>query len=177
MKIYDENNILIENPDLSVGRLVIETKKVTHKYVVTQNEQGHDEVIKEYPNGGKIVDWVVDIPEQGEWKTYDADGVEIETDIVVPNETQRGIEIPDIIKYYRYTLFTEAELKEIEKNKIKQQITDLKQMLANTDYIVVKIAEGAATWEDYSKIKEQRQAWRDEINRLEAEQEVNNEVE
>lgn len=49
------------------------------------------------------------------------------------------------------------------------RIAELKQNLADTDYIVIKIAEGVATWEDYPKIKEQRQAWRDEINELEKE--------
>ena len=47
------------------------------------------------------------------------------------------------------------------------RIAELKQMLADTDYIVIKIAEGVATWEEYPGIKEQRQAWREEINKLE----------
>lgn len=47
------------------------------------------------------------------------------------------------------------------------RIAELKQMLADTDYIVIKIAEGAATWDEYPGIKEQRQIWRDEINKLE----------
>lgn len=40
-------------------------------------------------------------------------------------------------------------------------------MLADTDYIVIKIAEGVATWDEYPGIKEQRQVWREEINKLE----------
>ena len=52
------------------------------------------------------------------------------------------------------------------------RIAELKKNLSDTDYIVIKIAEGVATWEDYPDIKEQRQAWRDEINQLESEQEV-----
>ena len=46
-------------------------------------------------------------------------------------------------------------------------IAELKQKLTDTDYIVIKIAEGVATWEDYPGVKEQRQQWREEINRLE----------
>ena len=49
---------------------------------------------------------------------------------------------------------------------ISQRIAELKQKLYDTDYIVIKIMENAATWEDYPNIKEERQAWRDEINSL-----------
>lgn len=52
------------------------------------------------------------------------------------------------------------------------RIAELKQMLADTDYIVIKIAEGVATWDEYPGIKEQRQTWRDEINKLEAQEEA-----
>jgi hypothetical protein len=43
----------------------------------------------------------------------------------------------------------------------------LKRLLANTDYIAVKIAEGAATAADYADKIAQRQAWREEIQQLE----------
>ena len=52
--------------------------------------------------------------------------------------------------------------------EIKQaRIAELKQLLADTDYVVIKIAEGAATAEDYSEIIALRQAWREEIRELE----------
>jgi hypothetical protein len=47
-------------------------------------------------------------------------------------------------------------------------IGELKQKLANTDYISAKIAEGSATREQYADIIAQRQEWRAEIERLEA---------
>lgn len=47
-----------------------------------------------------------------------------------------------------------------------QRIAELKKQLADTDYIAVKIAEGAATKEEYANVIAQRQAWRDEINEL-----------
>jgi len=50
-----------------------------------------------------------------------------------------------------------------------QRIAELKQNLANTDYQAIKYAEGRMTAEEYAPIGEQRQAWRDEINRLESE--------
>ena len=48
-------------------------------------------------------------------------------------------------------------------------IRDREAKLAATDYIGVKIAEGAATQEEYADIREQRQGWRDEINNAMAE--------
>lgn len=45
----------------------------------------------------------------------------------------------------------------------------LKELLASTDYQAIKFAEGRMTAEEYAPIGEQRQAWRDEINRLEQE--------
>ena len=50
------------------------------------------------------------------------------------------------------------------------RIMELKQKLADTDYAIIKIAEGSATAEEYSDIIEQRQKWRKEINRLECEE-------
>lgn len=51
----------------------------------------------------------------------------------------------------------------------EQRITELKQKLAETDYKAIKFAEGQLSTEDYAETKAQRQAWRDEINRLEVE--------
>jgi hypothetical protein len=51
----------------------------------------------------------------------------------------------------------------------QNRIAELKQKLAETDYIVLKIAEGSATKKEYAEKIAQRQAWRTEINDLEAE--------
>lgn len=45
-------------------------------------------------------------------------------------------------------------------------ICELKQKLLDTDYIACKIAEGSATVEEYAETINQRQIWREEINRL-----------
>ena len=45
-------------------------------------------------------------------------------------------------------------------------ILDLKKKLADTDYIACKIAEGAATIEEYAEIRAQREEWRTQINEL-----------
>lgn len=46
------------------------------------------------------------------------------------------------------------------------RIAELKLLLANSDYVVLKIAEGVATAEEYSEVIAQRQSWREEINSL-----------
>jgi len=48
------------------------------------------------------------------------------------------------------------------------RIAKLKAMLAQTDYVAAKIAEGAATVAEYAEVVAQRQGWRDEINELSA---------
>ncbi len=52
---------------------------------------------------------------------------------------------------------------------IQAEITQLKDNLAETDYVAIKIAEGAATADDYADVLAQRQEWRDRINALEKE--------
>lgn len=59
-----------------------------------------------------------------------------------------------------------ASLPEPTEDK-QSKIAELKRNLAKTDYIAAKIAEGAATREEYADVIAQRQAWRDAINRLE----------
>lgn len=66
---------------------------------------------------------------------------------------------------------TEAELAEMAR---QNRIAELHQLLDDSDYKVIKIAECAAIGEelpyDAEELHEQRQGWRDEINELEAEQ-------
>ena len=51
-----------------------------------------------------------------------------------------------------------------------EQIAALKAKLAATDYAIIKIAEGAATAEEYADTIALRQEWRDKINALEAQE-------
>lgn len=63
MKIYDENMQPIENPDLMKGWLELKKRTVEHAAIIGVKEAGHYEVIAEYPNGGKDIAWVIDVPE------------------------------------------------------------------------------------------------------------------
>jgi hypothetical protein len=57
---------------------------------------------------------------------------------------------------------------EIQAEEDAVRVQTLKRQLADTDYIAVKIAEGAATVEEYANEIAQRQEWRQEINALSA---------
>lgn len=60
----------------------------------------------------------------------------------------------------------------MDNENMKRRIEELKVNLTQTDYIAIKYAEGVITLSDYLETKNQRQAWRDEINRLEKELET-----
>lgn len=49
-----------------------------------------------------------------------------------------------------------------------KEIRMLKAKLRETDYAVIKIAEGVATTEEYADVIAQREVWRARINELEA---------
>ena len=67
-----------------------------------------------------------------------------------------------------YRDMTAEEIAELENvDTPEAQIEALKQQLADTDYKAIKYAEGLIPEEEYQPIKEQRQAWREEINKLE----------
>ena len=61
-EIYNENMELIENPDLSIGYLKPGTRTVHHDAVEGETEVWHYETVAEYPNGGKDIRKVVDVP-------------------------------------------------------------------------------------------------------------------
>lgn len=47
-----------------------------------------------------------------------------------------------------------------------KRIAELKQKLFDTDYRAIKFAEGELTEEEYAPYREERRAWREEINSL-----------
>ena len=63
MRILDLNGMELENPDLSLGYLTKEEILISHHEAVEAvAEQWHYETIAEYPNGGRDVKKVIDIP-------------------------------------------------------------------------------------------------------------------
>ena len=62
MEIYNESMEGIENPDVSLGYLTASTRTLHHEAVEGVEEVWHHEVVAEYPNGGKDVKKVIDVP-------------------------------------------------------------------------------------------------------------------
>ena len=58
-----------------------------------------------------------------------------------------------------------SEERQARENRL--EIAELKYKLTATDYIAAKIAEGAATREEYAEKLAERAAWRARINELE----------
>lgn len=62
MKILDETGAVVENPDLTLGYLVDDTEPMEHPAVEGVEEVSHYETVAEYPNGGRDVRKVIDVP-------------------------------------------------------------------------------------------------------------------
>ena len=138
MRILDINNNEIVNPTPDMGNLIEEQILIaSHPEQDFIKEEGHYEVIREYPNGGRDVKWIVDVPGQKACEAWD----EYETIL-------------------RLVPFSEVEL-------ANQRISSLKAYLEASDYNILKIIEGAATLEEKADIIAQRAEWRKEINELE----------
>lgn len=66
--------------------------------------------------------------------------------------------------------FKIVEISQQTEEEIKQaRISELKNNLAETDYVVIKIAEGEATREEYEEVLDKRRAWREELRLLQGE--------
>lgn len=89
------------------------------------------------------------------------------------NYLERGLTGADGI--YNYKLVDGVPVLRSDEEKAPErarfaaalEIVELKQKLAETDYISAKIAEGAATREEYAEKLAERAAWRARINELE----------
>lgn len=152
MRIIDALGSEITAPNLENGRLVEEQiVKVHHAATEAIEEVFHYVTVAEYPNGGKDIEKVIDIPGVPAREAWD----EYET-------------------VQRYVEFSAAE-------KIMNQIAALKQKLAQTDYITAKAVDAMTSADslttlltalknirtEYADVLAQRAAWRKEINELE----------
>ena len=142
MRVFNQSKTEeLQEYDQNLGYLQNDTLVTHFPEVQAIEEQGHYKVIAEYPNGGKDVEWIVDV-----------EGVEYQ-----PEHDEEE----DILVYIPYT---QAEIRNIE---INNRILELKEFLYNTDYKAIKYAEGELSAEEYEETKLQRRAWRVEINQLE----------
>lgn len=61
------------------------------------------------------------------------------------------------------------DTRDLRTQEINNRISELKKLLADSDYRAIKYAEGQYTFQEYQPYLLQRKAWRDEINQLEIE--------
>ena len=117
MKIIDENGAAIETPDLTLGHLVGGTEPVEHPAVEGVEEVNHYETVAEYPNGGRDVRKVIDVPG-------------------VPAQAAWTEQVP-VQRYIRYTEEELAEIKEsLRTEKLKEVSADCeKAIYAGIDVI------------------------------------------
>ena len=112
MKIIDENGAAIEAPDLALGYLVDDTEPVEHPAVEGVEEVSHYETVAEYPNGGRDVRKVIDVPG-------------------VPAQAAWTEQVP-IKRYIRYTaeelaVQEEARKKQEAKDKLPETVAALQE--------------------------------------------------
>lgn len=102
----------------------------------------------------------------------DADGRLQNITLFPFDETQNAFELPDgfDLQHVRDYVMRDGEAvydPYSPEPTITKQITALKAQLSATDYAIIKIAEGAATVDEYADVIAQRQEWRKEVNALE----------
>lgn len=110
MRIFDTTGKELFDPDLSLGYLKEGKRMISYPAVKGVAEQGHYELIAEYPNGGKDVRYVVDVP-----------GIEAQA---------ARQEEEDVL---HYTLYTPEELADMEEEKNKptlsQQLQEIREAI------------------------------------------------
>lgn len=142
MKVFNkEKTKELNDYDLTKGYLKEDTITTHYDEIQEVKEISHYETIATYENGGKDVIKVIDV-----------EGVKYQ-----PSRDEEE-------KIFVYIPYTKDEIKNIE---INNRINELKQLLFNTDYRALKYVDGCYTDEEYKPYKEERQAYRDEINELE----------
>ncbi len=93
---------------------------------------------------------------------------EVYADLVETKKMWQDGEIVDDPTYSeRKRQRDEEEAERQARQKIIDEINELKRHLSETDYIAIKYSEGWISDEDYAETKAQRQAWRGRINELE----------
>lgn len=124
MRIIDESGIEVESPDLRKGHLKNDSLLIMHhEEIKAVEEVGHYETIAEYPNGGKDIQWVVDVP-----------GVEAK---------EAWDEYEDILRYVAYTEL-ELKVREYEKNRNPLTAVEVLEMLLPKQINTMEVDDNTA---------------------------------
>lgn len=154
MKVYNqEKTKILEEYDLNKGYLKEDTLITHYPEVRAVEEKGHYKTIREYPNGGKDVKWVVDVK-----------GVEYQ-----PERHEEEV----VLIYYP---FTEAQL---QKMALEDEYEEKMEYMRETDYVASKLSEAIAEYiangdstnvivlrANYKEVLEKRQQYRDRLDEI-----------
>ncbi len=118
-EIYNEQMERIENPDLTLGYLRPSTRTKHHDAVEDVTEVWHYETVAEYPNGGKDIRRVVDVPGVAAQAAWD-----------------------EVIPIQIYVPYTQEELNRMEAERSKPtQEERITQLETTTDDIILMMAD------------------------------------
>ena len=164
-RIFNETKDRILNPseiDLKKGYLVDDfiSHHVEEKEEIP--DEGHYEVIAEYDNGGKDLQWVIDKVGQRYCPAHD-ETEEIQIYILYTDDQLKALGLYE---------WSEEELLKIRKDEWETKrygkIEQWKNELNKTDYHVIKYLEGVCEEDDFLFWKSIRQNFRDNIQELRA---------
>lgn len=124
MEIYNEQMERIENPDLALGWLKPSARTEHHEAVEGVEEVWHYETVAQYPNGGRDVAKVIDVPGVEAQKAWDE---EIPILIYVPYTPEELAAIE--AEKNKPTQEERIAALETENNELKQQVTALSAAL------------------------------------------------
>ena len=130
MKIVDENGVLLEEPDLTLGYLADDTEPLEHPAQEAVAEAAHYETVAEYPSGGRDVRKVIDVPgvaAKAAWTEY--------------------------VPIKRYVRYTAAELAAQEQARKEQEaqarlpgtVAELARQLTDLQLALCELYEGGET--------------------------------
>ena len=132
MKIIDERGNEITNPDLTKGKLVDATETIHHDTVegkAAVAEQVHYEIAHEYPNGGKDMKTIIDVPSSP----------------AVEGQPAYDEQIP----IQKYVFYTDDELKAIADAKAEVErlaaLPTVEERLKATEDAIMAMALGGAS--------------------------------
>lgn len=190
MKIFNEAKTMqLQSPDLEKGYLIYEKIQTgLTQAIVEVQEKGHYEVEREYPNGGKDMRWVVDVPyvaPKASQPIFEDIKVYIPysaQDLVKKEDSKRSQELAAeqenkvrIEQQLYQQKMTSQENKKIAEQQFYQQykaeidgLNKASEYLRSTDCKVIEYAEGILSSIEFESIKQQRIVACDNVKRFQA---------
>lgn len=124
MRVFNENKTIeLTNYDREKGYLKPDKLFIAHHEAVEAvEEQGHYETIAEYPNGGKDVEWVIDVQAVEAKEAYDEyEDIQVFVPYTAEEiEREKAEKYPQLVEKYireKYTL--SAELAILRQRDVK----------------------------------------------------------